>query len=247
MTQGGLKCPYDAHRREKLEWEMSARILVVEDELVVRELIAFHLTQAGFSVCEVGTVEEAWSALAGIDAVVLDWMLLDGSGIEWLRRLRETSQGERLPVLMLTARASERDKVFGLDAGADDYLAKPFSAAELVARLRALLRRTEPSLVHKIGALELDERLGTVYFQGRELSLTRREFELLAFLCSSPGRVFSRTELLDRVWGEDFLGTERTVDQHIAQLRALLSAELIETVRGRGYRLRAPEPLKSAP
>lgn len=220
---------------------MSARVLVVEDEFVVRELIAFHLMQAGFTVQEVGTLEEAWSAFSNADAVVLDWMLPDGSGVDWLRRLRATARGERLPILMLTARASERDKVFGLDAGADDYLAKPFSSAELTARLRALLRRTEPNRVHKVGPLELDERLGAVTLDRRELSLTRREFELLAFLCSSPGRVFSRTELLDRVWGEDFLGTERTVDQHIAQLRALVGAELIETVRGRGYRLRAPE------
>ncbi len=172
--------------------------------------------------------------------MVLDWMLPDGSGIDWLRQLRGTLKGARQPVLMLTARAGETDKVLGLDAGSDDYLVKPFSSAELVARLRALLRRTEPARVHKVGALTLDERQGMVTYEGHELSLTRREFELLAFLCASPGRVFSRTELLDRVWGEDFLGTERTVDQHIAQLRALLKADLIETVRGRGYRLKGP-------
>lgn len=215
-----------------------AEILVVEDELAVRELITFHLTQAGFRVREAGTLQEAWEGVEAADAVLLDWMLPDGSGIDWLRQLRQTTRGERQPVLMLTARVSERDKVYGLDAGADDYLAKPFSSAELVARLRALLRRTEPARVHKVGRLELDERLGTVLLAGAELTLTRREFELLAFLCASPGRVFSRTELLDRVWGEDFLGTERTVDQHIAQLRALVGADLIETVRGRGYRLR---------
>ena len=138
---------------------------------------------------------------------------------------------------MLTARASEADKVAGLDAGADDYLAKPFSAAELVARLRALLRRTEPNRKHQVGSLEVDERQGTVHYGGERLELTRREFELIAFLSAHPGRVFSRTELLDRVWGEDFLGTERTVDQHVAQLRSLVGADLIETVRGRGYRL----------
>lgn len=220
---------------------MSAQILVVEDEPAVRELLAFHLAQAGFRVSEAATLAEAWEQVDGADVVVLDWMLPDGSGIDWLRKLRARPKGERQPVLMLTARASETDKVHGLNAGSDDYLVKPFSSAELVARLRALLRRTEPNLIHKVGALELDERQGSVSFQGRALSLTRREFELLAFLCASPGRVFSRTELLDRVWGEDFLGTERTVDQHIAQLRALLGAELIETVRGRGYRLAGPE------
>lgn len=220
---------------------MSVLVLVIEDELAVRELLGFHLAQAGFRVREVGTLQDAWAELAGVDAVVLDWMLPDGSGIDWLGRLRATTRGERLPVLMLTARAREADKVSGLDAGADDYLVKPFSAAELVARLRALLRRTEPNLLHKVGALELDARQGTVKYAGEGLALTRREFDLLAFLCASPGRVFSRSELLDRVWGEDFLGTERTVDQHIAQLRALLGAELIETVRGRGYRLKEAE------
>jgi DNA-binding response OmpR family regulator len=218
-----------------------ARVLVVEDEIAVRDLIAFHLMQAGFSVVEVSTLHEAWAQLGEADAVVLDWMLPDGSGIDWLRQLRQTGRSERLPVLMLTARASERDKVFGLDAGSDDYLVKPFSAAELVARLRALLRRTEPARLHRVGVLELDERQGTVRLAGAELSLTRREFDLLAFLCAAPGRVFSRTELLDRVWGEDFLGTERTVDQHIAQLRALVGTDLIETVRGRGYRLKAAD------
>jgi len=220
---------------------VTPHILVVEDETAVRELLTFHLTQAGFRVLEAATAEEAWARLGEVDAVVLDWTLPGGSGVEWLKRLRAGARGERLPVLMLTARVSEADKVFGLEAGADDYLAKPFSAAELVARLRALLRRTQPNRAHKVGELEVDERQGTVTFRGEALSLTRREFELIAFLSASPGRVFSRTELLDRVWGEDFLGTERTVDQHIAQLRALVDPDLIETVRGRGYRLKGPD------
>ena len=213
-----------------------AQILLVEDEDAVRELLAFHLAQAGFKVSEAATAEAAWEQLDGADLVVLDWMLPDESGVTWLQRLR-SSRGKHLPVLMLTARASEADKVAGLDAGADDYLAKPFSSAELVARLRALLRRTEPNRKHQVGSLEVDERQGTVHYEGTRLELTRREFELIAFLSAHPGRVFSRTELLDRVWGEDFLGTERTVDQHVAQLRSLVGADLIETVRGRGYRL----------
>ena len=216
---------------------MSAQILLIEDEEAVRELLAFHLSQAGFKVLEAATASAGWDQVGEADLVVLDWMLPDESGVDWLRRLRALGKGQQLPVLMLTARASETDKVTGLDAGADDYLAKPFSAAELVARLRALLRRTEPSRKHQVGSLEVDERQGTVHYEGLRLEMTRREFELIAFLSAHPGRVFSRTELLDRVWGEDFLGTERTVDQHVAQLRSLLGADLIETVRGRGYRL----------
>lgn len=220
---------------------MSARVLLVEDELGVRELLAFHLSQAGFRVTEAGSVSEAQQLVNSADVLVLDWMLPSGSGIEWLRRLRAQPQGERLPVLMLTARASEMDKVSGLEAGADDYLAKPFSAAELVARLRALLRRVQTGSLQQVGHLVVDDLQGSASFHDEPLQLTRREFELLAFLAAHPGRIFSRMELLDRVWGEDFLGTERTVDQHIAQLRSLIGAGYIETVRGRGYRLVDPE------
>ena len=149
---------------------MSAHILVTEDEPAVRELLSFHLTQAGFRVTEAETLEEAWKHVSEADAVVLDWMLPDGSGMDWLQRLRQTAKGERQPVLMLTARASETDKVQGLNSGADDYLVKPFSAAELVARLRALLRRTEPARVHKVGALTLDERQGSASYAGRPLT-----------------------------------------------------------------------------
>jgi DNA-binding response OmpR family regulator len=220
------------------------RVLVVEDEAGVRELLAFHLSQAGFRVREAASAQEAWQLVDEVDIVVLDWMLPDGSGVEWLQRYRQRTGGERLPVLMLTARASEVDKVTGLDAGADDYLAKPFSAAELVARLRALLRRVNPSHKLELGALTVDEEQGIVTLAGNRLQLTRREFELLVFLASHPGRVFSRGELLDRVWGEDFLGTERTVDQHVAQLRALIGSEWIETIRGRGYRLAVPDDVR---
>ena len=138
---------------------------------------------------------------------------------------------------MLTARATENDRVEGLESGADDYMVKPFSVAELVARVRALLRRTKPVKNIDVDELHIDYVAVQVTFQGLPVSLTRREFELIYFLASHPGRVFSRSELLDRLWEEDFLGTERTVDQHISQLRARLKDELIETVRGRGYRL----------
>ena len=213
-----------------------AKVLVIEDDDAIRELVAFHLSRAGLEVVEAADAAGGTRALEGSDVVVLDWMLPDASGIAWLRRLRD---GERsaTPVLMLTARASEVDRVQGLDAGADDYLVKPFSAAELVARVRALLRRVRPQRRFSIGDLVVDVDTARVTLREREVALTRREFALLAFLAGHPGRVFNRTELLDRVWGEDFIGTDRTVDQHVAQLRARIGAARIETVRGRGYRL----------
>jgi DNA-binding response OmpR family regulator len=213
----------------------SGTVLVVEDDATVRELVGFHLSRAGFDVVEAPDASSAWQRLDGVDAVVLDRMLPDLSGVAWLRRLRAGPHAA-LPVLMLTARASEVDRVEGLEAGADDYLVKPFSAAELVARVRALLRRVRPVQRLTFCDLSVDLEGARVALAGRELALTRREYELLACLASHPGRAFTRTELLDRVWGEDFVGTERTVDQHVAQLRARLGAERIETVRGRGYR-----------
>lgn len=213
-----------------------ATVLVVEDDAIVRELVVFHLTRSGFTVLEAADAAGATAQLEHANAVVLDWMLPDLSGIGWLRRLRSGPRAST-PVLMLTARASEVDRVEGLEAGADDYLVKPFSAAELVARVRALLRRLQPLRRSVVGALTVDLDSARVTLAGEELALTRREFALVACLAAHPGRVFTRNELLDRVWGEDFVGTERTVDQHVAQLRAQLGAQCIETVRGRGYRL----------
>lgn len=211
-------------------------VLVVEDDDAVREIVAFHLGKAGFAVKEARSAKEAWREAGGADAMVLDWMLPDESGISLLRRLRTTAAA-RLPVLMLTARAREAERVEGLETGADDYLTKPFSAAELVARVRALLRRVTPPTRVVVGPLTLDHAGGEVAWHGARRELTPREFELLHFLATNPGRVFSRTELLDRVWGSEFTGTERTVDQHVAQLRAAFSDDLIVTMRGRGYRL----------
>jgi len=216
---------------------MSAAVLIIEDDESVSELLAFHLSQAGFRTLVAATAQQGWEQLEHADVIVLDWMLPDESGLSWLTRLRTSSKFAQKPVLMLTARATEVDKVTGLGTGADDYMTKPFSAAELVARLKALLRRTSTKQVQRVGGLEVDPQQGIVTFEAERLQLTRREFELLEYLVSYPGRVFSRSELLDRVWGEDFLGTERTVDQHVAQLRALIGANAIETVRGRGYRL----------
>jgi DNA-binding response OmpR family regulator len=220
---------------------MSTNVLVVEDDDALRDLLTFHLSQAGFKVIEAATVSEAWERYKPAAIIVLDWMLPDGSGVDWLKRVRSQPEGANLPVLMLTARASEMDKVTGLNAGADDYLAKPFSSAELVARLRALLRRTTPTQQYVIGELTVDTEQGLANLKSQRLQLTRREFDLLAFLAAHPGRVFSRNELLDKVWGEDFVGTDRTVDQHIAQLRSLIGPDWVETVRGRGYRLVDPE------
>ena len=218
---------------------MSATVLVVEDDENLRELLNFHLVQAGFSVLEAASLQGAEPLLDSAAVVVLDWMLPDGSGVTWLGQLKKRTK-ELPPVLMLTARASEMDKVSGLNAGADDYLVKPFSTPELVARLRALLRRTTTATRHVVGSLVVDESQGIAQLSEKPLQLTRREFDLLAFLAAHPGRVFSRGDLLDRVWGTDFLGTERTVDQHVAQLRAAIGSDRIETVRGRGYRLLEP-------
>jgi two-component system, OmpR family, response regulator RegX3 len=228
---------------------MAATVLLVEDETGVREAVRFHLERSGYTVRAHATALGAWEHLSGTDVVVLDWMLPDEAGISWLRRLRDSSFAG-LPVLMLTARASEVDRVEGLDAGADDYLTKPFSAAELAARVRALLRRSQGERqrgVLRVGQLELNLDAGTALFAKQDLNLTRREFDLLGFLAAHPGRVYSRQELLDKVWGVDFIGGERTVDQHITQLRAHLGDEpsepaYLETVRGKGYRMRA-EPL----
>ena len=223
---------------------MKPVIVVIEDELPVREAVTFHLRRAAFEVRAFSTTAEGWAALPGADAVVLDWMLPDGSGLALVERLRDHPAYTRLPVLMLTARASEMDRVSGLNSGADDYLTKPFSAAELVARLHALLRRATPrARVLRIGRIEVNEDSGIATTDGQPVMLARREFDLLTFLARHPGRIYTRRELLDRVWGEDFVGTERTVDQHVARLRSQLDLRPsepgeIETIHGRGYRMR---------
>jgi DNA-binding response OmpR family regulator len=223
------------------------QVVVIEDEATVREVVKFHLARAGFEVQAFPDVASGWDALESTDLLVLDWMLPGESGISALRRIRSVSTLVKLPVLMLTARAGEVDRVDGLESGADDYLTKPFSAAELVARVRAILRRSgveERGGILQNGPLSIDLDAAQVLLLEKRLDLTRREFDLLAFLTRNLGRVYSRSELLDKVWGQDFLGGERTVDQHITQLRAHLDEDLtsphfIETVRGKGYRMRA--------
>lgn len=222
-----------------------SHVVVIEDEGTVRDVLRFHLERAGLRVSAFESTREATEALWDADALVLDWMLPGESGLSFLRRLRNDSELRRLPVLMLTARAAEAERVEGLETGADDYLTKPFSAAELVARVRALLRRSLPDTPQSLsnGPLTIDISAAEAAVGPKKLNLTRREFDLLAFLAQNAGRVYSRTELLDRVWGADFLGGERTVDQHITQLRSHLGDDpskpgFLETVRGKGYRMR---------
>lgn len=219
-------------------------VVVIEDESTLRDVLQFHLERAGFVVSAFATTKEGEAALETAEVLVLDWMLPYESGISFLRRIRDEGK-KRLPVLMLTARAAEAERVEGLETGADDYLTKPFSTAELVARVRALLRRSqnEPASILHNGGLMIDLTAAAATLDGEPLNLTRREFDLLTFLTQHVGRVYARGELLDRVWGADFLGGERTVDQHITQLRALLGddaarATYLETVRGKGYRMR---------
>ncbi len=227
-----------------------SRILVVEDEPAIAELIAINLRHAGF---EVVLAEDADAAQHAVDAVlpalvVLDWMLPGRSGHGLLRQWRDAARTRGLPVIMLTARSEEADKVSGLDAGADDYLTKPFSASELLARIRALLRRQSPDSLDtavEVGTLKLDPATRRVTSRGREVRIGPTEFKLLHFLMTHPGRIHSRPQLLDRVWGDHVFIEERTVDVHIKRLRETLTPvgcqHMIETVRGAGYLLARPQ------
>jgi len=227
-----------------------SRILVVEDEPAIAELIAINLRHAGFEVTVAGDSDAAQDAVDGVlpALVVLDWMLPGRSGYSLVRQWRAAPRTRALPVIMLTARSEEADKVSGLDAGADDYLTKPFSANELLARIRALLRRQSPDALDtavEVGALKLDPATRRVTSRGREVKIGATEFKLLHFLMTHPERVHSRTQLLDRVWGDHVFIEERTVDVHIKRLRETLTPvdcqHMIETVRGAGYRLSRPQ------
>jgi two-component system alkaline phosphatase synthesis response regulator PhoP len=218
-------------------------LLLIEDEPAVRMGLRLSLSQAGHQVLEASTAREGWELLQHADLLLLDWMLPDEPGVKLLERLRRDSRFEHLPVLMLTARSGERDRIEGLTRGADDYVTKPFSMGELLARIQGLLRRSGKSGRLERGELALDLERHQAQLGERILDLTRREFDLLVFLSRHPGRVYTREELLERVWGSEFLGTARTVDQHIAQLREKLgesahAPRFLETVRGVGYRFR---------
>jgi two-component system, OmpR family, phosphate regulon response regulator PhoB len=223
-----------------------SRILVVEDEGAIAELLAINLRHAGHEVTLAATAEQAQAAVDGQlpDLVVLDWMLPGQSGLALARRWRGDERTRALPVIMLTARSEEADKLAGLEAGADDYLTKPFSTNELMARIRAVLRRMAPQALDEavqVGDLRLDPATRRVSRGGIELKIGPTEFRLLHFLMSHPERVHSRAQLLDRVWGDHVFIEERTVDVHVKRLREALSpaqcAGMIETVRGAGYRL----------
>ena len=221
-------------------------ILVVEDETAIAELIALNLRHAGFEVTLAETAEQAQAAVDAVlpDLVLLDWMLPGQSGVSLARRWRGDERTKALPIIMLTARAEETDKVAGLDAGADDYLTKPFSTQELLARIRALLRRRTPEALDtavELAGLVLDPSTRRVSKSGIELKLGPTEFRLLHFFMTHPERVHSRAQLLDRVWGDHVFIEERTVDVHVKRLREALApaqcSQMLETVRGAGYRM----------
>ena len=223
---------------------MAELILVIEDEKEIRDLVRYNLEREGFKVAVAADGEEGLQRLfaARPDALVLDLMLPGRSGLEVLREVRGEPSTRDLPVIVLTARSAEMDKLLGFEHGADDYLTKPFGPRELVARLRALLRRARPTREEGIivaGELRVDTAAREAAFRARNLTLTPREFDLLAFLAQRPGRVMSREELLRKVWGYDYVGETRTVDVHIRRLRAKLGPrqKLIETVTGAGYKL----------
>jgi two-component system phosphate regulon response regulator PhoB len=223
-----------------------SRILVIEDEGAIAELIAMNLRHAGHEVTIAASAEQAQIEVDAMlpDLVVLDWMLPGQSGLALARRWRSDARTKSLPVIMLTARGEETDKVAGLDAGADDYLTKPFSTQELMARIRAVLRRKAPESLEEpveIAGLRVDPATRRVLFGEHEIRLGPTEFRLLHFLMTHPERVHSRKQLLDRVWGDHVFIEERTVDVHVKRLRDALTpaqcASMIETVRGVGYRL----------
>ena len=223
-----------------------SHILVVEDESAIAELISINLRHAGFEVTIAANAEQAQAAVDGVlpDLIILDWMLPGQSGLSLAKRWRGEQRTRELPVIMLTARADEADKISGLDAGADDYLTKPFSTNELMARIRAVLRRKAPEALDsavEVSGLRLDPATRRVTRGTQEVKIGPTEFRLLHFFMTHTERVHSRTQLLDRVWGDHVFIEERTVDVHVKRLREALApvqcSSLIETVRGAGYRL----------
>ena len=227
---------------------MPATILVVEDEPAIQELIAAALQHAGHRVMRAFSAEEAAGLVNATlpDMALIDWMLPGMSGIQYARKLRGDERTRDLPIILLTARGEEQDKVAGLEAGADDYLTKPFSPRELAARIKAVLRRRAPQMTEdcvEVDGLRVDPATHRVSGNGRQLELGPTEFRLLHFFMTHPERVFNRTLLLDQVWGDHVFVEERTVDVHIRRLRAVLEAtghdRLIQTVRGSGYRFSA--------
>lgn len=221
-----------------------ANILIVEDEPAIAELVTFVTRGAGWTSQHVTTTAQAWDSLhqEAPQLVLLDWMLPDKSGLSLLSRIREDRQLRKIPVIMLTARGMEEDKIAGLDHGADDYVTKPFSPRELAARIKALLRRKSPEHaleVLRTGDIVLDPGCVSVTVEGNKVEIGHTEYKLLKFLMAYPGRVFSRSQLLDKVWGDHVVIEERTVDVHVLRLRKALQSAgaMVQTVRGAGYML----------
>ncbi|MBV1774929.1 phosphate regulon transcriptional regulator PhoB [Burkholderiaceae bacterium DAT-1] len=224
---------------------MAANILLVEDEPAIQELIAFNLQQAGHLVIRADSAESGLAMVRNAlpDLILLDWMLPGMSGIEFAKKIRADERTRPIPLIMLTARSDEGDKISGLESGADDYITKPFSPRELQARIKAVLRRRAPQMtddVVEIRGLRLDPATHRVSGHANNIDLGPTEFRLLHFFMTHPERVHSRAQLLDHVWGDHVFVEERTVDVHIRRLRSALEAtqhdELIQTVRGTGYR-----------
>ena len=225
---------------------MSAMILVVEDEPAIRELVVLNLQQAGHRPVVAGSAEQALALVRESlpDMILLDWMLPGMSGVELARRLKADGSTRDVPIIMLTARGDEQDKITGLETGADDYITKPFSPREMNARIKAVLRRRAPQMTGdavEVTGLRLDPATHRVSGNDRPIELGPTEFRLLHFLMAHPERVYSRAQLLDQVWGNHVFVEDRTVDVHIRRLRCALEITghdaLIQTVRGSGYRL----------
>ncbi len=225
---------------------MHPKVMVVEDEEALSELLRYNLEAEGYEVEVIDRGDDADLRLREIvpDLLLLDWMLPGLSGIELCRRIRLRSETKTLPIIMLTARSEESERVRGLSTGADDFVVKPFSVPELMARIKAMLRRSNPGKVSShiiVGDIELDRKAHRAHRNGREVRLGPTEYKLLEFLMSAPGRVFSREQLLDGVWGHNNYVDERTVDVHIGRLRRSITRgkeqDPIRTVRGAGYSL----------
>ena len=224
---------------------MAAKILIIEDEIAVREMLTFTLKNNGFETFEAGNSEEALNIVLknNINLILLDWMLPGKAGIDIARSLRSSIETKELPIIMLTAKSEESDKIMGLESGADDYITKPFSPKELIARIKALLRRSAPQTDMEVvifGSINLNPMTHKVKDGDKNIILGPTEFNLLHFFMTHPERVYSRAQLLDFVWGTNVYVEERTVDVHILRLRKSLESETskyIQTVRGAGYRL----------
>ncbi|MGV0952803.1 MAG: phosphate regulon transcriptional regulator PhoB [Fluviibacter sp.] len=227
---------------------MAATILVVEDDPAIRELLNINLESSGHRVTEAASAEEAERLITASlpDLILLDWMLPGRSGPQFAARIRENERTKDVPIIMLTARTDEQDRITGLEVGADDYMVKPFSPRELIARIKAVLRRRKPQLTEDkvdMNGLVLDPVTHRIYANEQSLAIGPTEFRLLHFFMTHPERVHSRSQLLDKVWGDHVFVEERTVDVHIRRLRYALEATghdaLIQTVRGSGYRFSA--------